>query len=71
VSRASLTRDEQTVLDNFLGTLPADATLGEAMALADDEVRASALSRCAARALGAAVRTRYARIPGLLGGASS
>jgi hypothetical protein len=71
VSESQLTRDDRAVIENFLATLPTDATLGDAMAMAEDEARASRLSRIAARALGAAVRSRYARIPGLLGGASS
>lgn len=55
------TPSEKTVIDSFMGTLPADADLHAATAMAEDEVRSSGLSRTAARELGRQVRARFAR----------
>lgn len=53
---------EKRVVDNFVATL-GDLTLNEAMANAEQDARAYALSTEARRELGARVRARFARRP--------
>lgn len=51
-----LTTSERRTVETFLGTLPANLSRADALALAEQEITTSKLSRLAAREIGARLR---------------
>lgn len=56
-----MTREEEALIENFVGTVPADATLDEAILNGEADAEAYGLSMVARRTLGQRIRAHFAK----------